>query len=139
MGPHFYLRGKRKRTKGVHRAARLAGTLRERHARTSHRSLPFSLFPSHPPIRIIFFFFLRRFCSRALRSFSSSARIRPRSFSPASRRPARRSARAFSSRSYYAGFRVRLHVGGDSRSVMDIKLSIDSRAMLQYCVTDTPL
>lgn len=42
-GPHFYLRGKRKRPKGVNQAARLAGTLRERHARTSF--FPFSSSP----------------------------------------------------------------------------------------------
>lgn len=71
MGPYFYLREKRKRPKGVHQAARLAGTLRERHARTSSLPLP-SLSP-YAPLRSYSSSFsttstLDFFFSRSLRS-----------------------------------------------------------------------
>jgi len=99
MGPHFYLRARRKRPKGVQWTARLAGTLRERHARTS--SLPLSLRPSRTLARRdVFFFFSRRFCSLFDLLVPSPRPLGSRPFSCLVAR--RNSALAFSARSYLA-------------------------------------
>lgn len=115
--------GRGRGPKGVHQAARLAGTLRERHARTPSfpfsSSLPASLLPQSPLCphtprrpRIVFLFF----------PISASLAFPPRSFSriraPRSTRrrvPRLTTARAFSTCSHYDSFDVRPDRPGERR------------------------